>query len=1204
MNKSVIMSCNSIYHISLNSKHNSLTYTWLIDTGASISAVKYKHICELNVPIQKRKLVVKGIGGKIEAIGIVYLELRTGDQILNHKFHVFDSLPCKASGILGQDFLNKYHSIINYRTKSLIINNNNKEISLPITLHNETLTIPARSESTHYITTDIAEDCVVCAAEIGNGIFLASTLANPTNGKLPIRILNTTENDFYINNIQPNIHKASDYNICTFDKPSKNTERVKKLLPLLNLTHLNKEEQISIINICAKYNDTFYLEGDQLTTTNIYKHSITIKPGTRPIYSKPYRLPHSQKGEIQNQIDHMLEQGIIEPCNSEWSSPVLLVPKKSNGEKKWRLVIDYRKLNNSVQNDKFPLPNIHEILDSLSGCIYFTHLDLSQGFYNVELEPNSRKFTAFHSGQFQMTRMPMGLKTSPNSFARMMTMAMAGLNYEKCLCYQDDLIIMGRGLLDHNKNLIEVLERLRTVNLKLNPMKCDFLKKEMLYLGHVVTDNGVLPDPEKISAIKNYPIPRSTDEVKRFVALANYYRKFIPKFAEIAHSLNNLCRKNVQFNWNSDAQKAFDTLKECMSTPPVLQYPDLSHKNQFIVQTDASGYAIGAVLSNGDGRPVAYASRSLNKAERNYPTIEKELLAIVWAVKHFRPYLYGRSFKIVTDHKPLVYLFSLKEPSSRLLKFRLCLEEYDYLIEYVKGQQNAAADALSRIPISSKDLKSMHDCLFIMTRARIKQLETTSQIPEATVENCVSGEARIVGTITKPNNAVELQFIDKTCLNRLQKINRISKENGIFSYDHEKLVLYINPSARSQLTPAAFVRAMCDFCNGNNINEIYFVKNKYNNVFLDKIIKEIKGYKKWEGPRLCILNDIERVDNLEDRRIILNDFHLLPTSGHAGIKRMFNNIKKYYFWPGLEKDINNFVKRCTICQKQKYTVIVKEPMVITTTAQSSFEKIFLDIVGPLDRDYNNYTYILTLQCELSKYVCAFPLMSKTSAEVARVFVNNFILLHGVPREIATDRGTEFMSDTFKAVCKILNISKLNSTAYHHQSIGALENSHKTLGAFLRIHINQRPDSWSSWLPFWAFAYNTTVHSSTKFTPFELVYGKKCNLPSNLLRTVEPLYNYDSYPLELKYRLQISQTEARKNLINTKLERKNRHDQYIRPIKYKTNDKILIKNETGNKLSNLYTGPYPVIRDLSPNVEVNINGKNDVIHKDRTKLYYS
>lgn len=609
-----------------------------------------------------------------------------------------------------------------------------KEISLHLdflkTNFNSYITLPARCESVHFIDTYLENDCVIAAQQLCEGVFVANTLSRPNNGKVAVRILNTRETDVNLNYLQLTTCSLDDYFICQFEKPKINSDRVKLLFSLLNLKHLNDEEQKSIENICAKFPDIFHLPGDKLSTTSVYEQTIELKPHTTPIYTKQYRLPHAQKSELDKQIKNMLDTGIIEEARSPWSSPLLLVPKKldSNNEKKWRVVIDYRKLNNQIQDDKFPLPNINEILDSLSGAIYFTHLDLYQGFFQTKLHKDSRPCTAFTTGknQYQMTRMPMGLKSSPNNFSRMMTIAMSGLNYDKCLIYQDDLIVIGRNLNSHNTNLMDVFGRLRSVNLKLNPPKCNFLQKQVLYLGHIISKDGIQPDSEKIKVLVNYPRPQSVDDVKRFVAFANYYRKFIPNFAEIALPLNRMSRKNATYCWSSECEKSFQKLKLALTTPPVLQYPDFSENNEFVLQTDASGQAIGSVLCNSDGRPVAYASRTLNKAEINYPTIEKELLAIVWSVKYFRPYLYGRRFKIQTDHRPLIYLFGMRDPSSRLLKFRLQLEEYNFTVEYLKGKNNSVADALSRIRLTSKDLKDMSEEIKInvMTRGQHRKAQT------------------------------------------------------------------------------------------------------------------------------------------------------------------------------------------------------------------------------------------------------------------------------------------------------------------------------------------------------------------------------------------------------------------------------------------------------------------------------------------------
>lgn len=453
---------------------------------------------------------------------------------------------------------------------------------------------------------------------------------------------------------------------------------------------------------------------------------------------------------------------------------------------------------------------------------------------------------------------------------------------------------------------------------------------------------------------------------------------------------------------------------------------------------------------------------------------------------------------------------------------------------------------------------------------------------------------------------MELRFIDAKKLRELRNKGAIKEENKILCHVPSKKTIYIKfIDSQSQMARDEFVRELCQFCKNIEVEELCVVKSKEYIIFVEKLLEEIKKSKEWTGTRICVLKDVMRVEDKDDRLVILNDFHLLPSSGHAGMRRMSNNIKKYYYWPGLDDDVTKFVSKCDKCQRQKHSIPIKEPMVITTTANTAFEKIFLDLVGPLETDNDNYSYILTLQCELTKYVEAYPLISKKSEEVAKSLVNNFILRYGIPKEIATDKGKEFLSNTFQEVCKLLEIKQLNSTAYHHQSIGALEVSHKHLNAFLRIQTDNHPEMWSKWLPFWSFAYNTSVHSETKFTPFELVFGKKCSLPSNLSKNyVEPIYNYESYPYELKYRIQLAQKEARDNLLSKKLNRKESYDCKINPISYKINDLILVKNETGSKLDPIYLGPYKVVKDVPPNVEIIKNNKISVIHKNRTKLYKS
>lgn len=306
----------------------------------------------------------------------------------------------------------------------------------------------------------------------------------------------------------------------------------------------------------------------------------------------------------------------------------------------------------------------------------------------------------------------------------MMSLAFAGISSEKCFIYIDDLVVIGKSELNHLHNLQAVFETCRKYNLKLNPEKCDFFKPEVTFLGHVCSNNGIMPDPSKFDSIKNYTTPHDPDAVRRFVAMANYYRKFIPNFAVISKPLNYLTKKNIIFTWTDECQKSFQKIKNILHSPNVLAYPDFSL--EFTLTVDASRQGVGAVLSQ-NNKPIAFASKAFNKCESNKSTIEQELIAIHWSIKHFKPYLYGtNNFTIISDHKPLIYLYNLKDPTSRLTRMRLEISEYNFSIQHIKGKENVVADALSRIhirdPIETQE--NINKQILVTTRSMTKNQST------------------------------------------------------------------------------------------------------------------------------------------------------------------------------------------------------------------------------------------------------------------------------------------------------------------------------------------------------------------------------------------------------------------------------------------------------------------------------------------------
>jgi len=449
-----------------------------------------------------------------------------------------------------------------------------------------------------------------------------------------------------------------------------------------------------------KYKHLFYgLGSTQLGCTSQVEHSIDTGDA-KPIKRSPYRIPHALKPVVDEHIDGMIRKEIIEPSMSPWSSSIVLVQKKSRDNSvKYRFCIDYRALNAVTKPDAYPIPNIVDTLDSLGQSKIFSVLDMASGYYQIAIKPDHREKTAFscHRGHFQFIKMPFGLNNAPATYQRCTDVVLMGLKGIDCLVYLDDIICFSATMEEHGQKLQTIFERLEQANFKIQPEKCVFATDTVEYLGHICTPLGIRPDPKKVRAIEEYPVPKTVRDIRAFVGLAGYYRRHVPNFAGLAKPLTTLTKKDVPFVWTHECQQAFDELKRILSTEPLLIYPDFSQS--YIVACDASTKAIGAVLSqlrNGEERPIAYCSRQLNSAESKYSVTELELLAFIFATKQFRCYLYGRRFTVQTDHRALKWLLNLQDPSSRLTRWAIKLSEYDFVVEHRPGTQMRHPDALSR----------------------------------------------------------------------------------------------------------------------------------------------------------------------------------------------------------------------------------------------------------------------------------------------------------------------------------------------------------------------------------------------------------------------------------------------------------------------------------------------------------------------------
>ena len=504
---------------------------------------------------------------------------------------------------------------------------------------------------------------------------------------------------------------------------SNKVHRNKELEPILG-ENLSMNERKGILELINEFSDCFVESELDVGKTNRVTHKIETGNNV-PVRSHPYRASFVERGKIKQKVAELKKADVVRDSCSPWSSPVVLVPKK-NGE--YRLCVDYRKLNAITKKNAYPLPRMEDALERLGGSKYFTVLDLISGFYQIEVDEKDREKTAFVTpdGLYEFNRLPMGLCNAPSTFQYLMDVVLSNLKWTMVLVYLDDLIVFAKTFEEHQRRLRIVLDRLREANLKLKISKCHFGEDKIRYLGHIVSENGLEVDPEKITAVVKFPVPKTQTDVRSFVNMCGYYRKFVKNFGRIAAPLNKLLKKpekeskgKVKVTWLQVHQDAFDKLKLALVSAPILGFP--MEQGAYEIHCDSSGYGIGATLvqiQNGNPVVISFLSRSMTDVEKRYTTSEQECLAVVYSIKKFRPYIYGTEFTVYTDHNSLKWLFSVKDPNGRLARWSFLLQSYSMTICHRAGRISNDVDPLSRYPVGEPE--SFHSSSVFVTSVEEK----------------------------------------------------------------------------------------------------------------------------------------------------------------------------------------------------------------------------------------------------------------------------------------------------------------------------------------------------------------------------------------------------------------------------------------------------------------------------------------------------
>jgi hypothetical protein len=904
-------------------------------------------------------------------------------------------------------------------------------------------------------------------------------------------------------------------------------------------------------------------------------HSFIMKEGASPVKDGERRRSPEELRLAREMVREGEASGIIEESTSEWCSQLLMVMKKNQYGKitgKPRFCVDYRRVNALMRKDSHPLPLPESMFAQLHGAKVFSKLDLTKGFYQIGLAPECRSYLAFSTpdGPRQWTVMPFGIANAPATFQREMQRILKARLDTSVMVYIDDILIFSKDADDHAEQVEWVLEQLLANGYYANPDKCEFFQSEVNFLGHVIKEGGLAVQQHKVDSIVQWPVPTCVKDVRSFLGLTGYYRRFVEGYSGIAAPLYDLTQKDTPFLWGEKEQAAFVLLKQSLVKAPTLATPDSNRP--YVLHTDASGYAVGATLSQVDAggvlRPVAFMSKKMSSTQRNYPVHEWELLAVMEALQAWRCYLYGspHSIEILSDHHSLQYVNTQPNLSARQSRWVEQLQDYIFKIRHVAGEKNGAADALSR--------RSDHELAH--------KLENEARIRAG---------LRGVFEADRPRLQLEVAGVEVNVSTR----HRPSQE-GVESYESD-----ISASGSSASSSVVAPHLMDD------IRRLAIVDPHYQ----DMVARyEHLGLLVQDGLVYSTTGLLYIPQDSELRTTLMREVHDAPTGGHLGREKTYSRLTQQVYWKGVYDDVRDYLMGCLSCQSIKASNRVAagllQPLPIPARR---WETISMDFVGPLPKTSAGHDWLLVVVDKFSKMIHLIACTVKSSAaQIAQLVYDNVIRLHGFPESIISDRDTRFTSNFWRALWDLSGTKLRMSSSYHPQSDGQTEVVNRGVQDMLKAYVSDTRNDWDQHLTAMEIAVNSSRHASTGYTPHFLNHGQEMRLPFGIALKKAESTNVPAAGMSMKGMAAHDET-ARSRLIEAQQKQKSYADAHRRDEVYQINDQVLLRTDhiRGHpyKLEGRYFGPFAVIAAGPVNVTLALPADMKMhanVHVEKVKRY--